>query len=148
MNVYFILLTEDTNYGTCLYMSRLYSSSKWGHALLISGIELGNSVIFLFLRNRATCFILLIFLLSLMSSVSTYKPPPICIKGLMFTSLPSDIRNHMLLLQFQQLKKTEYMHPTVAVLYINYIKCYKCKFVLRIWFYRACVCILSYLPKP
>lgn len=120
MNVYSILLREDTNYGTWLSVSRLYSSSNWGYILLISASELGNSVIFLLLRNWATCFILLIVLFSLTSSVSMYQPPLICVKGANIYIVTRRCSKSCVLATISIAEENiEYIHPSTAILFIN-----------------------------
>lgn len=92
MNVYSIPIREGTNYGTRLCTSKLYSSNKWRYILLFSPTELEYSPIFLFVTNWVTCFISLVFFLSLMSLICTSLLPSVS-KGLLFASLPSDAQN-------------------------------------------------------
>lgn len=73
------------------------------------------------------CFILRVFLLN-SSSVSRYKPPPICIKGAHVYIFVLRCSKSCFSATIWQIKKASSIHTLLLLSHI--IKCYKGKFVL------------------
>lgn len=146
MNVYSISIREGANYGTRLCTSELYSSNKWGYILLITLQNLSTALSFFSWQIGLLVsfhWFSLWVLWAGYAQASSYLYP----RRYYFHLYPQTFKMQTLTTISVAEQNIECMHPTVVVLHINYIKCYKCKFMLWIWFYGACICILSYLPK-